>query len=377
MGAIEIRDFSLDEVSSVATFFHEQWRPNHIFWRNRELLLWQYRDNPVAARFSPGLTFRGAWEDGRNVGVFGYMPFAFNLYGRKSYGCHLSAWWVHPEHRRGSLGLQLLHSLQENSPFDACIAGINTPVAEKLYERMGWVVVRAIPRLVYVTDSSRFHELLAPEAQTHAVFSGGFDRESFRSRDSTDGIEVSPLESFAALGELGWDDFYWREVAPPRMGPAREAAYLAWRYEKIPLFQYRGLLARRGPQIEGLLVYRIEEVKDSDHRIVRIVDLAAGANAMPALAGAVQRAAADAGATFVDFFCTDQRCSDVLKRCGFVDACNGNGEAYWLPHLFQPLDHTRNRLNTSWWVRGMDLKTRSARADFCLMKGDYEFDRPN
>ena len=375
MSETDIRDLSAEEADLAATFFHERWRPGHIFFRNRELLLWQYYRNPYAAQFSSGLTFRAAFEDGRNVGVFAYMPFAFNRYGTKQFGCHLSAWWVHPEHRRGSLALRLLHSLQDKSPFDACIAGINTEVAERLYERMSWVVARNIPRLVYIVDRAQFESLLdrataVPPATATTMSANpvlGAGRKA----------ELEPLTSLEELRDLGWDDFYWQRIAPTQMGPAREAAYLQWRYGSIPVFHYDALLARRSGEISGLLVYRIEQIKDSEQQIIRLVDLVAEPEAIPDLVNGVVQVALKQGATAIDFFCTHRTYLDQVLTCGFIDACDSGGERYWCPHLFQPLDHARNRLNSAWWIRGMDLQARAARSDFCIMKGDYEFDRPN
>jgi hypothetical protein len=54
-----------------------------------------------------------------------------------------------------------------------------------------------------------------------------------------------------------------------------------------------------------------------------------------------------------------------------------NGARYRYPFLFQPLDFTRLRLDTAWWVKEMDMADSAAHNDFLLMKGDYEFDRPN
>lgn len=373
----DIRDIGFDETELAARFFHEQWRPDHVFYRNRDLLLWQYANNPYASRFTGGLTFKAAFKDTRMIGVFAYMPFAFNRYGERRFGTHLSAWWVDPEHRRGALGLQLLYSLQQNSPFDACIAGINTPVAENLYERLSWVVVSNIPRLIKVLDGGQFKKLLSPEEleRRKDLVSAVSPPASLQQADPR--IQVSCLESFDKLDAVGWDDFYWHKVAPAYLGPARESAYLQWRYGRIPVFHYDALVARDAQGLAGLLVYRVECIRDSDQRIVRLVDLAATPDAIPALVRTLDRIARESGATFIDFFCTHKPHLDALSACGFLDAREDSGTRYWVPHLFQPLDHARQRLNASWWIRDMDLKSAAARSDFCLMKGDYEFDRPN
>lgn len=377
---VEIRDLETTEADLVANFFNEQWRPDHVFYRNRELLFWQYRDNPYASLFSAGLTFRAAFN-GRRVplGVFGYMPFAFNRFGTKQHGCHLSAWWVHPEQRKGPLAIKLLHSLQQHSPFNACIAGINSATAENIYERMSWVVVRNIPRLLYVVDSKQFQNLLDPVGAMpkQALAAIESARASATSLPIDPRIEISPLLSFKSLADLNWDAFFWREIAPPLMGPAREASYLHWRYGQIPVFSYQSILAKRTEGVAGLLVYRVERVKDREEQVIRLVDIVAEPSVIPSLAGALIRLASSLGVAVIDFFCTYRPYLEQLRACGFVDASDSSGGRYWFPHLFQPLDHSRTRLNCSWWIRDEDLKGLSARSDFCLLKGDYEFDRPN
>lgn len=378
--AAEIRDLTLQEADVAGRFFHERWRPDHIFYRNRELLLWQYRNNPYASQFSNGLTFKAALEADKAIGVFAYMPFRFNFYGEKRFGCHLSAWWVDPAHRRGPLGLRLLHSLQEASGLDACISGINTDIAEKLYERLSWVIVRNIPRLLFVVDPEKFKALMDPMDSTRAVampMLGSALRKTTTGIDLRHKIEIERLTSFDLLADSGWDEFYWRKIAPTHIGPAREAIYLNWRYREIPIFNYGALLARESGEIAGLLVYRVEQVKGLDERIVRIVDIAALPEAIPDLVDTVVQLAKKQEASCIDFFCTYSGYTDQLTGLGFIDARDATGARYWFPHLFQPLDHARMRLNSAWWVRNLDLTTSAARADFCIMKGDYEFDRPN
>lgn len=378
-GGIVHRDLGLQETDLAASFFHQQWRPNHIFYLHRELLLWQYYDNPYARQFSPGLTFKGAFDDDELVGVFGYMPFAFNRYGRRRYGCHLSAWWVHPEHRRGPLAMELLHELQHRMNFEACLAGINTPVAEGLYERLSWVVLRCIPRVLLPVEKRRFLALAAPAARATAVemSSRSEAAATVSGEDLEPRVTVEELQDFERLPGLGWDDFYWKHIAPAQMGPARESVYLTWRYARIPVFQYRALMALREGEVRGLLVFRVERVKDREETVVRLVDLVAGQDSALPLIRAVAKVADRERAAMVDFFYTSPAHQAAFDACGFVDARDASGEAYWFPHLFQPLDHQRNRLNCSWWIRDMDLRMEPARNDFYITKGDYEFDRPN
>lgn len=372
---VEIRDLALDEASIAADFFHQQWRPNHIFFRNRAVLLWQYYDNPLTRQFSQGMTFRAAFENSKLVGTYGYMPFIFNRYGAREFGCYLSAYWVDELHRRGPLPLRLLFSLQKQSPFQACVGGLNTAIAERIYESLSWVVLHNTPRLIYILDREQFGRLLAPGRHapepTRAAGTGGPTATSER------GIEVTVLNAFAGLNDDGWDEFFWTRLALGMIGPAREAAYLDWRYQRVPIFHYDALLARRDGAAAGLLVYRVEQIRDSEVRVIRLVDVAAESDAIPPLVESLLSAARRHQAACVDFFGTHPAYLTRLAKCGFINACEPSGERYWFPYLFQPLDHERLSMNCSWWIRGLDLSSPAARSDFNLMKGDYEFDRPN
>jgi hypothetical protein len=374
-----IRDLGLDEAGVVAEFFHTQWRENHVFYRNRELLLWQYYSNPYAKQFTDGLTFKAAFGGSELIGIFGYIPFVLNRYGAREYGCHLSAWWVHPNHRRGPTAMRLLHALQYEMPFRANIAGINTPIAEQLYERMGWVVVRNIPRVIRPLDKVRFLSMMAgsPPSLTNLASERLLSASEAEYAATTPGTCVTEVSSLEQLEEVNWDCYYWQRAACSHMGPARELAYLLWRYRDIPLFRYRCLVASRHGEIAGLLVFRVERVKDREERVVRLVDLVADEAIVPPLVSKVVTLAREDNAVMIDFFCTSEVVLSALRNCGFVDACDPTGAHYWFPHLFQPLDVTRMRLNTSWWVRDMDMSTDLARHGFLIMKGDYEFDRPN
>ena len=381
MAQVISRDLRVDEADLVAGFFHEHWRPDHIFFRDRQLLLWQFFDNPYAHLYSQGLTFKAAFDSKAMVGVMGYMPFVFNRYGSRKYGCHLSNWWVDPAYRRSPVAMGLLHEMQYRMDFDVCMAGILTPMAERLYELLSWVVVRNMSRLVLPIDQERFLRLLDPTGQKVwerirlARCSSG---PPIKGNGTSEGVvEVSELASFDSLVPLAWDDFYWKQLAPSHMGPARETAFLVWRYQKIPGFKYRGVIAMSAGRVCGLLIFRVEQVKDREEKVIRLVDLVTQASAAVPLIRSLVEEARVQKATMVDFFNTNSMYMAALTSCGFIDARNSTEESYWVPFLFQPLDYERNRLNCAWWIRNMDLHGTAAHDDFGITKGDNEFDRPN
>lgn len=374
MSDITIRDLTLEEASLAGDFFHRWWRPEHVFYTKPALLKWLYHDNPLARTCSQGLTFKAAFRNNDIVGVFAYFPFPLNRYGHRSVGVNLSAWWVHPEHRRGSLGARLLNSLQHSMGFEACVSGMNTPIAETLYARMGWVVCRCIPRWLFVLDAVRFRGLLASSDTERPLRESPLRVDT--SIDEAD-VDVRTLSDLSSLGSLGWDKTFWNAIAPGYTGPARESAYLKWRYQDIPVFKYETAMALRREELGGLIVYRFETVRDAGGLVVRIVDAIAEPWAMQPLLRHAVAHARSREAVMVDCFSTLATHARGLEQAGFINAVDGSGERYWAPHLFQPVDHERRRLNSAWWIRDIDLTQPAARNDFLLMKGDYEFDRPN
>lgn len=376
---ILIRDLTLMEADLAARFFHENWRPDHILFHNRELLLWMYHDAPTARIYGDGLTIKAAFDNDLLIGVFAYIPFVFNRYGQKQTGVYLSAWWVKPDYRRGSTGIRLLQALQYSMGFSVCVSGMNTTVAEKLYERMGWRVVRNIPRWILPLKPDAMLEMFPVGSdQTLGAIRLWLEECVDPQRKLDRGsVRVQELCSLRELERYGWDDAFWRIIAPTHMGPARETATLVWRYEDIPIFEYSALAAFRDSDIRGLLVYRLEQVKNRTEKVARIVDLTAEPSATPALLDAFFALIGNQGVAMADFFSTDSRCTAALEDCGFRNALSPDGLTYCYPHLFQPVDVNRLNLNTAWWIRDVDGRSAPVCDDLVLTKGDHEFDRPN
>lgn len=367
-----IEDLRSDQIDLLANFFHQHWRKDHIFYRDRQALRWLYAEGPAGRELGLDVACKTMWLGDTMIGLFAYFPFVLNVNGERGFGCNLSAWWTDPAHRSGPTGLRLLNELTQRGPYQAWIAGMNTPVAENIYERLRWNVVRVVPRRILVLDRATC-ESWRIEGTTPKEWSQSHMRPSVGAADAH--IRIAGIVADQPLPAVDWDEFFWERVAPAFVGPAREASYLSWRYRQVPDFTYHRLLAESPSGIEGLLVYRVERVRDRAEKVVRIVDLVATPAAVPALVDAAVRAATTAGAALVDIFLTDPRWDSDLARAGFVDGAAAEAEGYWLPFLFQPLDFTRRRLNCAY--RLARARGASDGAPMYIMKGDYEFDRPN
>ncbi len=354
----KVRDLTLSDTYLLAEFFNQHWRPDHIFSRRSDLLLWLYHANPVARELGLELTCKVLERDGDLVSLFAFMPFVLNAWGNRRFGCYLSAWWAAPAHRSGATGLILLSELQRCVHFSAWISGMNTAVAEKIYERMSWNVVRNIPRMVLPLDFKRLRDW---------GVQGEYSSQTEPAPDS--GFLIEQSDDLSVLDGEEWDAFFWKRFAPGVIGPAREYAHLSWRYRHIPIFQYRFLIATDSGGVAGLLVFRVETVRDASEKVVRVVDLVSTQGAADSLIAAASAAARAEGAVMADVFCTHDIYAQVFRRQGFI--ADGDEEGYCFPYLFQPLDLAHRRLNCAWRLKG-----EASGQKLFLMKGDYEFDRP-
>jgi hypothetical protein len=354
----KVRDLTLSDADLLADFFHRHWQRDHIFWRRRDLLHWLYHSNPATRELGLELTCKVMERADELVSLFAFIPFVLNDRGSRRMGCYLSAWWTAPDHRSGPTSLILLNELQRNSRFSAWISGMNSPVAEKLYEKMAWNVVRNIPRMVLPLDTERL--------RAWGIESEEAERTSLKDFPS---VLVRPIADLSELNGKDWDVFFWHRFAPRLIGPAREYAYLLWRYQQIPIFHYRFLVATGADGLAGLLIFRVESVRDAPEKIVRIVDLICTEMAAAPLITAVVAVAHAEGAVFADVFFTQPVYAQAFRCSGFV--ADEGPESYRFPYLFQPLDLSHRRLNCAWNVKG-----ESPGPQLFLMKGDYEFDRP-
>ena len=141
-----------------------------------------------------------------------------------------------------------------------------------------------------------------------------------------------------------------KRFAPGVIGPAREYAHLSWRYRHIPIFRYRFLIAISGEGVAGLLIFRVETLRDASEKVLRVVDLVSTQGAADSLIAAAAEAARAEGAVMADVFFTNDLYAQVFRRHGFIT--DDDEQGYCFPYLFQPLDLAHRRLNCAWRVKG-------------------------
>jgi GNAT superfamily N-acetyltransferase len=314
--SVEIDWLAPERVPELQRFIDERWRRGHVLARDEELLRWQHRS---LAR-PDCLAVLGATLAGDLVGMLGLVEFEACLGERRGRGAWMTTWLVVPERRGEGLGAALVEkACSENDLVGALDANDAT---RRVLAGSGFVE-RPILRWACVFDPAGLRELL-----------GG------RDPDWGKPTHAAPAEQLT--------------------GACRDDAFLSWRYRDHPRFEYR-VLRRDG----GLAAYRIEQVRDSEARVVRVVDFLGG----EALALEVVEAGREAGVLFADFSCASAPFGAPLEAAGFRPA-------HSLPSRFQPLDLSeRPSVSCFWAAPGIDVDLASD--DLYVTAADSDLDRPN
>jgi len=368
---IEFREIKLKEISAVSNLFNEKWRINHIFYRKPEVLKWQYYENPIRSEYTDDMTLLGVFIDDVLYGVHGYIPFIFNYYGKKRRACHFCNWYASPEIRRGPIGIRLTTDVLDQYNFQACFGYAFSDFSRFILKRIGWNIEQAFPRYVRITNIENTMEMLNDMANNKKFYQ--YLKSTIIKTSVINNINNYLIEEIENFNNLKWDNFFWNKLSKNIIGPARDKKYLIWRYKKIPIFKYHILYASNHLGTAGLLIYRIEEVKNTRFKVIRITDILATTEVVEIFAKRVIEIAINEDIAFVDFFCTLSNFEPILQKQGFI--YSKNNQAYPVPFLFSPLETDKLKMEFGWKI--FDQNQSLLKQKLYYTKADGDFDRPN
>jgi hypothetical protein len=283
-----------------------------------------------------------AEEEGRLLGMLGFIEFDACVGDERVPGGWMTNWLVVPEARGQRLGLQLVEAaLGSKYEFIGALAA--NSATEHILGGYGFAA-RGMHRWVRVFDVDALRALLEGRAVPDAAWTAWGQTQRF-----------SPVSGSEPQTST---------VSVPAVAACRDAAFLHWRYEQHPSFQYEVLR-----DSSGFAAYRVEEVRDSSLKVMRIVDFLGG----PGLAATLANAADAAGVVFADFSCTSARFGVPLEQAGFEREDRlPNG----LPGRFQPLDFSDRPIVSCFWAAprlGIDFSTDG----LYVTRADSDLDRPS
>jgi hypothetical protein len=350
-----------DRIEEAQTFIDAHWRRDHRLAHDAGLLSWQHRFFGDSERLAVLVARAG----GDIVGALGVIFVPFCIYGRRSLGSWLTTWIATPAAREHQAGLRLLrHALDEQLGFVGTTGANQT--ALRIYRALGFSIRMSIPRWVRVTSDEALATMLGHCESPY--------REPTAMPPSTDSLRVLPWSETDAAR---WDALWERRLAPRLVGTWRDAAYLRWRYLEHPSFTYQVRVAEAADSsLRGAAVHRIAQVDGAPGKVVRIVELHGDTEAMTALAADVVSAAARAGASFAEFYCSAGAVSGPLRACGFSEEPE---PSHALPPLIEPLNLELSPLLSGAFhvPDGLGLDPDAfASEDLYVTRSDCDQDRP-
>jgi hypothetical protein len=369
------------DVPALMRFIGSQWHPDHVLSRDEVLLRWQFAPERLLGQRAPGPTVLLAWLEGEIIGMLGLTGFEFNALGERYPAMWLSQWFAAPAHRRHNVALRLMWAAR-GLRLDAVATLGAHPSSAQLLARLGLELIPSLPRWVGVFDVAAAAELVcganptlglpaaAALCRTHVV-------QPPMVAKPTGGLRAVDWSTATAAA---WDR-YWNEVLARRVvGACRDAAYLTWRYVSHPRFEYQLRCAQRASDgaVEGIVVWRVERVRDRATWVLRIVEFLGSPAAEVVLARSMLEAARDSGAAMGDFYCGSARSAEVLVRAGFQRAPAPPAGVVF-PSRFQPLESqhfpmtTLIRLPGAWRGRMRELLDDGR---LYITKSDGDQDRP-
>jgi hypothetical protein len=320
---VEIDWLQAGRLGELQSFLDEHWRRGHILAHDAPLVRWQHRFPGHPER----LAVLVAREDDEIVAALGLIVMHLCVHGQRSPGGWLATWIATPAARRRQAGLRLLKRVLDE-PFEFIgVLGINE-TGLSIYRKLGFSIRPSIPRWVRIISDEALVRLLGERVPPSSERVEPAEPPAERS------VRVFAWEE--SHGER-WDELWAGQLASRIVGTWRDHAYLRWRYLDHPRFHYTVLLAERSDaSLCGLAVYRIAEVRGSEGKVLRVVDLLGDDEAATALASEIVAAGVYANAAFAEFYCTaGAPLAKALEACGFTLELE---PASTLPALFEPLN---------------------------------------
>lgn len=379
---VQVTFCSEKEIYLLQQFIDQYWKQGHILSYDQKLLLWQYSQQRSYIKPLNGPSVLIARDNKDNlVGMLGLINVEVNVQGKLYPGVWLAIWLSIPEAKRLGAGLKLLWSVHKMGYQAIFVVGSNEMV-NRVYEGLNYWIYRDMPRWIGILDMKKTKLLLEianAQADKNSI-TRLVEEHSVSPKFKVPGdFDIEIIKPNRPLGQ-DWDDFWYETLAPFMICTNRDSKYLNWRYCEHPRFRYEMLMAkdRRTKKPLGLIVFRLEQIKGYNDRVIRVVDFLSVPQAEFALARAFVSAAQENNVLFADFYCTDSRAVHALEALGFKLFKWHEGQPYF-PCRFQPLEGTPFKLNGAFWLSPEigNTKTLANAEGFYVTKSDGDQDRPN
>lgn len=333
----EIRRCREEDLFGVMEFIDAYWIKDHILFKHRELMDWQYGDPKSKGTYN----WLIAEDEEGTQGILGFIPtFKYDPDLAVDPLTWLALWKIRPQPKNHTLGLRLMSTLaQAKGTGKLAVLGINSTHAP-MYKALG-----------YVVGDLKQHFTCNPNlAQTLIGAPDDFEppqplvgRATFRE------VDAIYLDTFILVGVKV---------------PCKSPRYFLNRYLIHPIYQYRIFAIELDGCSRALLSMRI--ASNNGARVLRIVDFLGDEEVLAESGSAIGQLLDEEGCEYADFL-EYGLLPSVLVACGFRQAIHGS--AVVVPNYFEPFLRRSTRIQFA--IKGVRAE------DLAIFRGDGDQDRPN
>lgn len=355
-------------------FYEEFYGPRYIFTR-REFFDWNfYSPLRLDARCGQHLMLDGD----KIIGIMGSLPWPLQVNGQQTLGQYNVNLYLDPAYRGHRIGQKLLESI--SSGYSYSLSNGYNERTLTMYQRLGRVFNWEMLRFIKCFDVGAVTKLLQEGPQFNEFPEASKQRAMMEINESAR-IQLTALSDVAVERVSRFDsewDAAWDEIRKSYgFTTWRGAQFLNWRYIDYPFPLYNCFIARRGSQVVGLVVLRIESPPFGT--VVRIVDLICLEDARRQMLAKAEAIARECGAVFMDFIFRGAMDFGLLEECGYRQIQERESGSQFLPLDLNPVRHRDEILMLVTLLETADpaASAELERGAFYVVKGDGDQDRAN
>ncbi|MBK34486.1 MAG: hypothetical protein CME26_03020 [Gemmatimonadetes bacterium] len=282
--------------------------------QERDYIDWQFRDTPFTANGSYHLWLL---EEERELkGLLGYVPLEFRTSAGVECGCWTLTWHYGGV---GTGGVQLLSRVM--AEYDHRFHVGLTPESVSVYSAYR-IPVGTLPRWVGILEPDKVMKRFE------------ITEKADRDRLGTSARQLSGgnVPELPETGERFEPEYEFRFEGLWGASVRRSGNYLNWRYIDIPKHSYRIVRDEN-----GFCVFRIENIKGCDDRVIRILEWGYEGQSSEETMLALAAVGRNEGAILLDFFTTSRVLGTHVEAMGLFGSRTMTGGP--IPHQFRPTNH--------------------------------------
>jgi len=283
----------------------------------KEFIQWQYK-NSVFQRDKDNYSILAAFKNENILAIDAFLPWKFIIDGKEKSG-NWDIEWLNNSKIKG-LGRKLVEKVSDSADI-YCGYGYNS-YSENAYKKINFQLNNEIERRIAFLNEKKCLELFENN------YNSSFIKENIVHKKSSKYYIHTSIKSIS--------DNYWKSlINDKRVISYKGLDYLEWRFFSHPYIGYK-IISNKQNAEDGIAVLRIEQIKNKDEKIVRIVDIMPVKGKEKLLQDAIFSYCYKMNIVFVDFYCVSY--SIAKKICPEPFISIEQHKEFDIPMLFQPIE---------------------------------------